>query len=348
MLFPKRLTAPRTTLLLACCVLVVLSGCRRRPGPVQDDPVVQPPVIEDVVELPAPPPEPEPETEPEPAPPPPPAPVRIAVLLSDDLPHYESIRDEILTLAGPANVTSHSLGGDAGHTEPALAAVGGADNILAVGLLAAQAVEDLDSAKIVFCQVFNFQENGLPTPHMRGIETMPDLGPAVSAWKNLDPGLKRIGVITGPGQARRLARASTALKEHGVELVYRVTNSDKETLLEFQRLLEEIDGYWMFPDNRVLSSSTIREIMALAKRYRIGVMANDPGFHRIGALICAANEPGEVAARAFAMFEVAREDQRFESPSVEQLSRCSVTIREDVAEQLGYSTGSIPEPLRAR
>jgi len=180
------------------------------------------------------------------------------------------------------------------------------------------------------------------------MEMLPDLGPAAAVWSELDPDLKRIGVITGPGQARRLARASAELREHGIELVYRVTNSDKETLLEYQRLLEEIDGYWMFPDNRVLSSSTIREIMSLSKRYRIGVMANDPGFHQIGALICAASQSAEVAAGAWSMFEAARDDDQFAESSVEPLSRCSVTVREDVAAHLGYVTTDLPEELLAR
>ena len=36
--------------------------------------------------------------------------------------------------------------------------------------------ERIEGAKIVFCQVFNYQENGLPGENTRGIETMPDLG----------------------------------------------------------------------------------------------------------------------------------------------------------------------------
>ena len=270
------------------------------------------------------------------------------MLLSDDLPHYESVRDELVVLAGADNVRVWSLAGKPELAAGILEEVGDAENVVAIGVLAAKTVERLDDAKIVFCQVFNYRENGLPVLHTRGVETVPDLGPAIRVWKDLDPELKRIGVITGPGQARRLSRASATLREYGIELVYRVTNSDKETLIEFRRQLEEIDGYWMFPDNRILSSSTIREIMSLSKRYRIGVLANDPGFHRIGALICAANRPEEIAANAWAMFEDARDRVRFTEASVQPLSTCSVTIREDVAAQLGYATNSIPEDLLAR
>ena len=342
MLTPNRFIGIRTLLLLFCCALIVASGCRRRPGPVQTEPVEDPPVVEEVFEA------PEPEPEPEPAPVPPPPPVRVTVLVSDELPHYQYVGDELVRQAGSDNVSVYSLAGSEARAAQILDEIGGPENVLAVGLLAAKAAERLPESKVVFCQVFNYHENGLPGEGVCGIEMMPHLAHAVELWTDLDPELKRIGVITGPGQARRLARASAELREHDIDLVYRVTNSDKETLLEFQRLLDEIDGYWMFPDNRVLSSSTIREIMALSKRNRIGVLANDPGFHQIGALICAASEPAEIAAEAWAMFENARDLTRFEASSVEPLSRCSVTIREDVAAHLGYPTDDLPEELLAR
>jgi ABC-type uncharacterized transport system substrate-binding protein len=340
-----RLLGFRNFLILACCPLVLFMGCGQRPDRIQTEPVEAPPVIEHVVETPTPGPTSEPTPEPATTPP---APVNVTVLLSDDLPHYQSVRDEVVRLAGEEYVTSYSLSGSEARAMELEADLQRAENVLAVGLVASKVAERLGDAKAVFCQVFNYQENGLPGSHMRGIEMLPDLGKAAEVWTRLDPDLERVGVITGPGQARRLERAATQLRAHGIELVYRVTNSDKETLLEFQRLAEEIDGYWMFPDNRVLSSSTIREIMERAKRSRIGVLANDPGFHQIGAVICAANEPGEIAAEAWTIFEESRDEIRFSKTSLEPLSRASVTVNRDVAVQLGYSTEGLSEDLLAR
>jgi hypothetical protein len=127
-----------------------------------------------------------------------------------------------------------------------------------------------------------------------------------------------------------------------------VTGTDKETLLEFQRILPDIDGYWMFPDNRVLSSSAIREIMSLARRSLIGVLANDPRFHQIGALISAAHDTREIAEHAYAILDAGRDSSTFSSAGMSPLENCVITIRADVAAQLGYGADDIPSELLAR
>ena len=224
----------------------------------------------------------------------------------------------------------------------------GADNVVAVGLPAALAARQLESSKVVFCQVLNYEGEGLITPTARGVDTVPNIAPAVDLWRRLDPDLERIGTITGDGHAARIAQARAELAKLGVALVHRETKSDKETVVEFQRLLREVDGFWLFPDNRVLSSSSIREMMSVAGRRNVGVLANAPGFHDIGAFLCAAHDPHEIAARAYSLLDDARGAEHFEGRAMTPLDRCTITVRADLAAKLGYAVDSIPPELLVR
>jgi hypothetical protein len=97
-----------------------------------------------------------------------------------------------------------------------------------------------------------------------------------------------------------------------------------------------------------LSSSAIHEIMSLARRSLIGVLANDPRFHQIGALISAAHDPREIAENAYGMLETGRDSTTFSSAGMSPLKDCVITIQADVAVQLGYATENIPPEFLAR
>ncbi len=339
----------RASILVGCGLLVGIGACRRRPGPVQDDPGQAEPVIQET------PPQSDPEPEPEPLPPPPPEPepepepvppLRVAVLLSNSAPHYRSVQTAFLNVAGADDTTVLTLGPDPGSFVSDIEAAG-ADNVVAIGLPAALAARQLASSKVVFCQVLNYEGQGLISPNARGVDTVPNIAPAVKLWMQLDPGLQRIGTITGDGHAARIAQARAELAKLGVELEHRVTNSDKETVLEFQRLLREVDGFWLFPDNRILSSSSIREMMSAAARRNVGILANAPGFHEVGAFLCATHDPEEIASHAYSLLDDARGAERFESRAMTPLNGCKITVRAELAAKLGYAVESIPPELLA-
>jgi ABC-type uncharacterized transport system substrate-binding protein len=331
----------RVIVVAVCCGLLIASGCRQRAPEIHDDPAGPAPVERVVKPDPAP---PKPVSEPVHEP------LRIAVLVSSDQPEYENVRAALARIAGEANVSIYSLDGQPASAPGVINDISesGYENVVAIGLLAARATRQLDTAKVVFCQVFNYQDHDLLSGTRHGVETITDVGPAIDVWSRVDPGLKTIGVITGPGHEARIEYARSTLAARGVTLVHRVTGTDKETVLEFQRIVATIDGYWLFPDNRVLSSSAIREIMSLARRSNVGVLTNDPRFHEIGAFICAAHDPAEIAECTYAMLETSRDSTTFSGASMSPLKNCVITIRADVATQLGYATDTIPSELLAR
>lgn len=323
---PQRLA--RSCTVLFAIVALGLGGCRHRTPRSGLDPVAPPPI--EAAPTPV---EAEP-TRPAPVPTPPPpaepaveaAPLRVAILLSDDLPRYEAVGAALAAYSDPDHTARFDLDGNPRRARDAAAAVeeAGYDNVVAVGLLAARVAQGLPAAKVVFCQVLNYQEHGLEGPRLRGVSPLPGLDEAVAAWVGREGNPGTVGVITGPGHEASVDLARASFARHDIELLHRVSGSDKETSLLFRRMADTIGGYWLLPDNRVLSRGALREMLALARGAGIGVLVDDPRFLEQGATLSASCDPDEVARVALATLEAARDAEGFDDAGLVPLQQCRV------------------------
>jgi ABC-type uncharacterized transport system substrate-binding protein len=229
------------------------------------------------------------------------APPPVAILLSDDLPVYSRIADELVSRL-PRRPDIISLQGDPAASAQAMSKINdsGPGNIVAIGPLAARTVSRLTDRQIIFCQVFNHREHGLTAAHMRGVSILPPAELQFSAWKKLDAGLSQVGVITGPDHEALIARARSAAQHHGIELIHRVVHSDKEMLYTFKRLTPGIQGLWLLPDDRILSRRVLRELMEYSNKHNKEVMVFHPKLLRLGGLISVSGTDADVAEQVVA------------------------------------------------
>lgn len=245
-------------------------------------------------------PQPEPAAQPQvrTAPPPPKKPPRVTILLSNDAPAYTGIADKLAVNLPEKPVIKNmqgkrssgvDLAGSPGRT--------GTGPLVAIGPLAAQAASEQTTGRIVFCQVFNYQDLGLTAARIQGVSMLPPAELQFRAWKNLDPGLKRVGVITGRGHEALIAQARKAARRYGIELEHRVVQSDKEMLYAFKRLTPDIQGLWLLPDDRVLSRHVLRDIMAYSVKHKRQVVVFHPELLRLGALMSASSVDSDIAAQ---------------------------------------------------
>ena len=101
----------------------------------------------------------------------------------------------------------------------------------------------------------------------------------------LDPTIVRVGAIIGEGHEDLIEEAQQAAEEHGIDLRVQVTTSDQETLYFFRRMIRDIDGFWLFPDNRVLSGRALQEMLAEASRQHVPVNVPNESMLQLGAKI---------------------------------------------------------------
>lgn len=168
--------------------------------------------------------------------------------------------------------------------------------VVAIGLRAAKSSVAMSNKPVVFSQVFNYQDHGLLNENSRGVAAVPPLDAQLAAWKEVDPTLSRIGAIIGEGHDELITEAEIAAARHGVELIVHVTHSDQETLYFFKRMVLDIDGFWLFPDNRVLSGRALQQIMDDAQRQQVPVLVPSESMLQMGASISISSVASDIAA----------------------------------------------------
>ena len=172
-----------------------------------------------------------------------------------------------------------------------------ADVVVAIGLRAARASNALSAVPVVFSQVFNYQEHALLGENSRGVAAVAPLDAQLAAWKEAEPTLTTIGLIIGPGHDALLQEAELAAERHNVSLTTSIASSDQAALYEFKRMVRNIDGFWLLPDNRILSGRVLTEMMDRAQRRGVSVLVPTPGMLPLGASISVSTVASDIAAR---------------------------------------------------
>lgn len=227
-------------------------------------------------------------------------PQHLAILLSDDSPAFRRVAEEITRQYGKP-VESFRLK-DSGGAEETLRRLqrSAATHVVAIGLPAARTARPLKGKQIVFCQVSSHEEGGLISASMKGVRAMPPVREQFRTWRALNPKLRDVGVITGPQQTALLAEANQAAQEHGLNLIAVQVKSDRETFYAFKQLARRVQGLWLVPDNRVLSSAVLRDLMAYAVMEGKQVLAFNPELLSLGALLSMESSPADIASRVLA------------------------------------------------
>jgi ABC-type uncharacterized transport system substrate-binding protein len=262
----------------------------------------------------------------------------VSILVSRDIPAYTRVASELSKhLTKRSKV--YNLDGDAEAVEKALRETQWSDReqVVAIGLAAARAAREFLAKQVIFCQVFNYTDYDLITPWMKGVSMLPRFSDQLRVWKDLDPKLRRVALLTGANQQHLVRAAADAARDHGMEVVYREVHSDKETLYSFKRLAPEVQGLWLLPDNRVLSAGVIRALMSYAVRQRKEVLVFSPTLLKIGGLISIEGTESDVAAQVLARLQQSYGQKEIPGPDVVPLTSMQLQINARVAKQLGLA-----------
>lgn len=177
----------------------------------------------------------------------------------------------------------------------------GAQVVIAIGLQAAREAINRSTVPVVFCQVFNLGTTNRARVDVKGVSSTPPLSMQVMAWKEQNPELRTIGAILGDGHESLIAEARRVTAEHGIKLDLRIAGSDRETLFMFQRMAPDIDGFWLFPDNRILSVAILHEMLAYASRHQVEVAVFNAALLEMGASLSSMSVYSDVAATALSV-----------------------------------------------
>lgn len=254
----------------------------------------------------------------------------VAIVLASRQPAYEAVVTELGKHLEDYSV--YDLTDKSQPVETAFRAINdeNALAVVAVGLRAARSAVQLSRRPVIFSQVFNFSEHGLLTDNSRAIASIVPLDAQLAAWKKLDPAISEIGLIIGEGHERLIEAATLAALEEGVNLIVRVSHSDQETLYFYKRMVADIDGFWMMPDNRILSSRVIREILHDAHQRNLSVAVPHDGMLPLGAAVSFTTSASNIAATILDVLKDIHADGIEAVPAVTELSEYQLKTNDEV------------------
>jgi len=261
----------------------------------------------------------------------------IAIILSDNSPAFIGVQREIAKKF-PQRVETYTLGDESKYST-VRKKIQSSDLpvIVAIGLPAARLAQGLSGKKVVFCQVFNYEDTELVTPWMKGVSATAPVREQFRVWKALYPKLTSVGVITGKNLQGLMEEAQAAAMENKIRLDHVEVRSDKETLYAYKQLAPKIQGLWLVPDNRVLSHEVIRDMMAYSVKQGKQVAVFSHELLGLGGLVSAESSYADIAEQVLARIKQAQEYAGVPDVPVVALTKANIRINTVMASRLNLA-----------
>jgi ABC-type uncharacterized transport system substrate-binding protein len=271
-------------------------------------------------------------------------PMQVEIFASEDIPAYTEVAKAIAKQLGRRG-TIHYLTGSALENSKVVAKYKNEDRtqIVSIGLNAAIAAKSLGNKQVIFCQVYNYHDYALLTPKHKGVSMLPSFTKTFSTWRALSPGIKHIGVISGPGFDDVIQTAQIAAKAHGFTLHHATVNSDKEYQYTYKSLNKKVQGYWLLPDNRVLSENILRDIMTFSVRNSKQVAVFNDELLKLGGLLSISSDYQDIAQQVLERLDQAQNKDTVPGPDIVYPEKLNLRINSTMALRAGIE---IPEQLR--
>lgn len=207
--------------------------------------------------------------------------------------------------------------------------------VIAVGLPAAQMARQLSAKQLIFCQLSEHEAYQFVAAHMHGVSSIPSLEKQLATWKKIEPTLNKVVLITGPGVSGLVRRADRAAKRQGIHLRYRQVNSDKELLYVYKQMATDIQGLWLLPDNRVLSRSALRELLAYSVKHGKQVLVFNHQLLQWGAMISGEAKQSEIIAKVLGVVGRLQNGSNVGEPVLTDLYQADIKINPVMVKRQG-------------
>jgi ABC-type uncharacterized transport system substrate-binding protein len=269
---------------------------------------------------------------------------QVVILVSEDIPAYSEVAKALAKQLGKRGSISY-LGGDQLANIKSLAVYRNDENkqFVSIGLNAAVAAKSLTNRQVIFCQVFNYQEYDLLTSMHKGVSMMPSISKTFSIWKALAPNITDIGVISGPGFEDMIQTAKVTAGSFGIKLHHESVNSDKEYLYAYKQMADTVQGFWLLPDNRVLSGNLLRDVMTFSVRNSKQVAVFSDELLNLGGLFSTVSDYQDIAQHVLDRLEKAQIKETIPGPDLVYLDKLNLRINSVMAQRLSLK---IPEQFK--
>ncbi len=266
----------------------------------------------------------------------------VVILVSENAPAYSNVakalarqlgrRGSILYLNGSQmeNIRSLAVYKNEEHKQ-----------FVSIGLNAALAAKTLTNRQVVFCQVFNYQDYGLLSDRHKGVSMLPSLAETFSTWRALAPHTTDIGIITGPGFDELIQTARAAAKVYGFTLHHEAVSSDKGFQYAYKKMSKQVQGYWLIPDNRVLSGNILRDVMTFSIRNSKQVAVFSEELLNLGGLFSVTSDPQNIAHQVLYRLDQAQNVDTLPGSDIVYLDKSLLHINAVMVQRLNLNVPAL-------
>jgi hypothetical protein len=265
-------------------------------------------------------------------------PTQVVIFVSEDIPAYSEVAKSLSKLLGGKSNIQY-LGPNSLENLKTVSKFKNDANvqIVSIGLNASIAAKTLISRQVIFCQVYNYQDHTLLSSKHKGVSILPSLSKSFATWRTLSPRTTDIGLINGPGMEDVMQAAKAAAQTYGFKLHYETVNTDKEYQYAYKKISPKVQGYWLLPDNRVLSENILRDIMNFSVRNNKQVVVFNDELLKLGGLFSIGSEYRDIAQQVFERLEQAQTTDAIPGPDLVYPEKIKFRINSIMAQRLNIN-----------
>jgi putative ABC transport system substrate-binding protein len=273
----------------------------------------------------------------------------VVILKSTDVPAWREAVDALRRGAPGHTYTEHDLRGDRAQALQVLKGLERRPAVLvALGPLAAQAARDgAPDTPLVFCMVPEPEKAGLvPGPGVTGVAFRIPARNQLAAFRSVNPGAVRIGILHGPESADMVAQAEKAAHAVRLSIHARALAAGEAPSRALRALLEgpdAVDALWLPAGSRLLEDPA-RRLLLLKEAARAGkpVYTSEPSVVDEGALVSNSPDLASVGERTAELVNRLAAGER--EPIALLFPRTELTINVKAAARLKIA---VPEGAQA-
>jgi putative ABC transport system substrate-binding protein len=212
------------------------------------------------------------------------------------------------------------------HMEPEL--------ILAVGLDALKAVEDIRGTPIVFVMLLSPGSGPAPRGNVTGVNMTPSVDIQLRIIRDLLPDISKIGVVFNPEQTGAFVdRASAAAGLLEMDILGAPVAEAREVPWKLTDIRDKVQIVWMLPDMTVMTRQTVEFFLLFSMENRIPLIAFSEKYVAMGAFMAFGLDPEDMGRQAGEMANLILSGQSPEEVPVQEARSVSVTINRSLMEK---------------
>lgn len=209
--------------------------------------------------------------------------------------------------------------------------------VVTVGNRAANLASRINNKPVYFSRTYDPDLIKKMGVRFRGVSIIPDASSVFWVVRSLDRTAKRIGIITRPGLDQTISHVKKSAEVDGLTVIHREVRSDRGFLYAAEQISTKVDVYWLFPDDRILSSAAIKTFMMKTVKQGKQVIAFTPALLKLGALISVEPDENAIAGMVNQMIILDHYRANRKNAKLQHVKKMRINISKLSADRLGIT-----------